>query len=128
MAYCHGCGAVNTDDAVTCIACDRPLAAICPQCSSRNDPSASFCASCGRILNLNAPAESPAAPVSTPFSTGSATDTADRPGIVPGAKAMPQGKATADLPPRGPFLKAVLGGFAFAFLYLSQALSGYPLA
>jgi len=128
MAYCHGCGAVNTDDAITCIACDRPLAVICPQCSSRNDPSASFCASCGRILNLNAPAESPAAHAVIPPAPGIATNISERTGGVPSANTMPPAKATADLPPRGPFLKAVLGGFAFAFLYLSQALSGYPLA
>lgn len=128
MAYCHGCGAVNTEDAVTCIACDRPLAVICPQCSSRNTPSASFCASCGRILNPNAPAENAAAPGAPQADSAAVSDSAERARAVSSADAKQPAKAMADLPPRGPFLKAVLGGFAFAFLYLSQALSGYPLA
>lgn len=124
MAYCHGCGAVNEDDAVTCVACDRPLVSICPQCSSRNAPGASFCESCGRILSQNAPAGD----------RGPAPDAAARAdaetaagGPLPTHSRLPSKPAT-DLPPRVPFMKVVLGGFAFAFLYLSQALSGYPLA
>ncbi|HOY66916.1 MAG TPA: tetratricopeptide repeat protein [Candidatus Ozemobacteraceae bacterium] len=120
MAYCHGCGAVNADDAVTCVACDRVLTVICPQCSTRNAPAATFCSSCGRALS-----QSPAAGEIAP-EAGIPADPA-APMTVPLASPAAASR-TPDLPPRAPFMKVVLGGFAFAFLYLSQALSGYPLA
>lgn len=128
MAYCHGCGAVNTDEAVTCIACDRALVTICPQCSSRNAPSASFCASCGRILNQDPPSGDVAPSRDTSQTGPAASDPAATVGGHASVGPLPLPKATTDLPPRVPFMKVVLGGFAFAFLYLSQALSGYPLA
>jgi len=124
MAYCHGCGAVNSDDAISCIACDRPLATICPQCSFRNTPDAAFCSSCGRILgqgSATAAADAPAIGPARPPVTAAASK-------ITGTNLPATSMHAADLPPRTPFMKVVLGGFAFAFLYLSQALSGYPLA
>lgn len=109
MINCQGCGAVNDEVSSECAACGRLLFLSCPQCSTRNLASALTCTHCGRVL---AEAKSGPARQADPVSE---------------MLAWPGGEVP-DHPPQGPLMKAVLGGFAFAFLHLSQALTGYPLA
>ncbi|OGK11098.1 MAG: hypothetical protein A2W80_18595 [Candidatus Riflebacteria bacterium GWC2_50_8] len=111
MVNCQSCGAVNNEDSLSCVACNRTLQVVCPQCTGRNPISAAVCNQCGRILNeKNDPklfqqktgdpvAEMYEKPVKNPFTTHY---------------------------PKDAFLKVVLGGFIFALLYISQILSGHP--
>ena len=110
MANCQGCGAVNEDQALNCAACGRILAVICPQCTTRNHQTASYCVHCGRVLRTESgpgPGRSGLDPITLMF-------------------AGPTGRIS-DTPPRGAFLRLVLGGFFFFFLYLSQVLTGHPI-
>jgi len=50
MVNCQSCGAVNNEESLSCIACNRTLLVVCPQCTSRNPVSAAVCNQCGRIL------------------------------------------------------------------------------
>ncbi len=112
MVNCQSCGAVNNGESISCIACNRTLQVVCPQCSSRNSVSASVCDQCGRILDeKNDPklmqqksgdlvAEMYSKPEKNPFTT---------------------------FYPKDAFLKVVLGGFIFALLYMSDIFSGHPL-
>ncbi len=110
MTNCQGCGAINDDQSLNCVACGRLLAVQCPQCSARNAPSAAFCSNCGRVLST-----SQASPASH---------------LKHGEPIMemlnPFGPAGGEVPPKAAFLKVVIGGFIFGFLFISQALSGYP--
>ena len=111
MVNCQSCGAVNNEDSLSCVACNRTLQVVCPQCAGRNQFSAAVCNQCGRILNeKNDPrlfqqktgdpvAEMYEKPVKNPFTT---------------------------YYPKEAFLKVILGGFIFALLYISQILSGHP--
>jgi len=111
MVNCQSCGAVNNEDSLSCVACNRTLQMVCPQCSCRNPVSAAICSQCGRILDeKNDPrlfqkktgdpvAEMYEKPVKNPFTT---------------------------YYPKEAFLKVILGGFIFALLYISQVLSGHP--
>ncbi len=111
MVNCQSCGAVNNEDSLSCVACNRTLQVVCPQCSCRNPVSAAVCNQCGRILDeKNDPrlfqkktgdpvAEMYEKPVKNPFTT---------------------------YYPKEAFLKVILGGFIFALLYISQILSGHP--
>jgi len=111
MVNCQSCGAVNNEDSLSCVACNRTLQVVCPQCSCRNPVSAAICNQCGRILDeKNDPrlfqkktgdpvAEMYEKPVKNPFTT---------------------------YYPKEAFLKVILGGFIFALLYISQILSGHP--
>ncbi|EKD84075.1 MAG: hypothetical protein ACD_39C00261G0001, partial [uncultured bacterium] len=111
MVNCQSCGAVNNEDSLSCVACNRTLQVVCPQCTGRNPISAAVCNQCGRILNeKNDPklfqqktgdpvVEMYEKPVQNPFTTHY---------------------------PKDAFLKVVLGGFIFALLYISQILSGHP--
>jgi len=111
MANCPGCGAVNDEKTLNCVACGRVLIVTCPQCSTGNSPSAQFCSHCGRVMNSNA----------TTLLGGNNGE--------PIAEMMlPSIASAGDSPPKAAFLKVVLGAFLFAFLFLSQAFSGYPLA
>ena len=99
MVNCQSCGAVNNEDSLSCVACNRTLQVVCPQCTGRNQISAAVCNQCGRILNeKNDPklfkqktgdpvAEMYEKPVPNPFTTHY---------------------------PKDAFLKVVLGGFIFA--------------
>lgn len=112
MVNCQSCGAVNNEDSISCIACNRTLQVVCPQCTSRNPLSAAVCSQCGRIIDeKNDPriiqqktgdpvAEMYNKPVANPFTT---------------------------FFPKEAFLKVVLGGFIFALLYMSEIFSGQPL-
>ncbi|HAE40758.1 MAG TPA: hypothetical protein DCG57_19310, partial [Candidatus Riflebacteria bacterium] len=51
MVNCQSCGAVNNEDSLSCVACNRTLQVVCPQCTGRNPVSAAVCNQCGRILN-----------------------------------------------------------------------------
>ena len=111
MVNCQSCGAVNNEDSLSCIACNRTLLAVCPQCTSRNPVSAAVCSQCGRILEekndpriiekkLGDPvAEMYAPEVKNPFTT---------------------------FYPKEAFFKVILGGFFFALIYISQIFSGHP--
>lgn len=111
MVNCQSCGAVNNEDSISCIACNRTLQVVCPQCTSRSPLSAAVCYQCGRILdasndpriqqqkNIDPVAEMYDSPVSNPFTT---------------------------FFPKDAFLKVILGGFIFALLYMSEILSGQP--
>ncbi|KAF1082164.1 MAG: hypothetical protein GQF41_1804 [Candidatus Rifleibacterium amylolyticum] len=111
MVNCQSCGAVNNEDSLSCVACNRTLQVVCPQCSCRNPVSAAVCNQCGRILDeKNDPrlyqkktgdpvAEMYEKPVKNPFTS---------------------------YYPKEAFLKVILGGFIFALLYISQILSGHP--
>lgn len=111
MVNCQSCGAVNNEDSISCIACNRTLQVVCPQCTSRSPFSAAVCNQCGRILEeMNDPriikqklgdpvAEMYEKPVKNPFTTHY---------------------------PKDAFLKVLLGGFVFALLYISQIFSGHP--
>ncbi len=111
MVNCQSCGAVNNEESLSCIACNRTLLVVCPQCTSRNPASAAVCSQCGRILEekndpriiekrLGDPvAEMYEPKVKNPFTT---------------------------FYPKEAFLKVVLGGFFFALIYISQIFSGHP--
>lgn len=111
MVNCQSCGAVNNEDSLSCVACNRTLQVVCPQCGGRNGITAAVCNQCGRILDeKNDPrlfqkktgdpvAEMYEKPVKNPFTT---------------------------FYPKDAFLKVILGGFIFALLYISQILSGHP--
>ncbi len=111
MVNCQSCGAVNNEDSLSCVACNRTLQVVCPQCGGRNLLTAAICNQCGRILDeKNDPklfqkktgdpvAEMYEKPVKNPFTT---------------------------FYPKDAFLKVILGGFIFALLYISQILSGHP--
>ncbi len=113
MVNCPGCGAVNNNEAISCIACNRTLLVVCPQCSLRNPITASICSQCGRII-----------------------DEKNDPRLIqqkigdPVADMYEDAFADPDISefPVSAFLKVFIGGFIFALLYLSQILSGYPIA
>lgn len=113
MVNCPGCGAVNNKDSISCVACNRTLLAVCPQCSLRNPVSAAVCNQCGRILDeKNDPRilqQRIGDPVSEMY------------------EETPRQLGAAEFPLPS-FLKVFIGGFIFALLYLSQILGGYPIA
>jgi hypothetical protein len=110
MINCQGCGAVNEDQATACAACGRILAVICPQCSTRTPSGINYCQHCGRILTTEGGPQVEAAVAGDPILDMYTPALAEL--------------GNSEMPPRAAFLKVVCGGFAFAFLYLSQALSG----
>lgn len=111
MVNCPSCGAVNNEDSISCIACNRTLQMVCPQCTTRNPFSAAVCNQCGRILEAkNDPrllqqksgdlvAEMYESPVANPFTT---------------------------FYPKEAFLKVILGIFIFGLLYMSEIFAGQP--
>ncbi|MDD3148423.1 MAG: tetratricopeptide repeat protein [Candidatus Riflebacteria bacterium] len=111
MVNCQSCGAINNEESLSCIACNRTLLIVCPQCTSRNPASAAVCSQCGRILEekndpriiekkLGDPvAEMYEPKTKNPFTT---------------------------FYPKEAFLKVILGGFFFSLIYLSQIFSGHP--
>lgn len=113
MVNCPGCGAVNNRESLSCIACNRTLQVVCPQCSLRNSISAAICGQCGRIL-----------------------DEKNDPRLLKSKIGDPVEEMYQDnFPPHNPgdfplgaFFRVFIGGFVFALLYLSQILSGYPIA
>jgi tetratricopeptide (TPR) repeat protein len=113
MINCPGCGAVNNDEAISCVACNRTLMVVCPQCSLRNPVAAAICSQCGRILDENNDPRILQQKIGDPV----AEMYEERHVSGPGSEF-----------PLNAFLKVFLGGFIFALLYLSQMLSGYPIA
>ncbi len=111
MVNCQSCGAVNNENSLSCIACNRTLLVVCPQCTARNPVSAAVCSQCGRILEekndpriiekkLGDPVADMYEPaVKNPFTT---------------------------FYPKEAFLKVIIGGFFFALIYVSQIFSGHP--
>ncbi|MGM0598322.1 MAG: tetratricopeptide repeat protein [Candidatus Rifleibacteriota bacterium] len=113
MINCPGCGAVNNEDSISCIACNRTLKVVCPQCSLRNPLTAAICSQCGRILNEKNDPRIMQQKIGDPVSDMYAED---------------DGITATDEFPLNSFLKVFIGGFVFALLYLSKILSGYPFA
>lgn len=111
MVNCQSCGAVNNEDSISCIACNRTLQVVCPQCTSRNPFSAAVCNQCGRILEeMNDPRiiqKKLGDPVAEMYE-------------------KPVKNAFTSHCPKEAFLKVILGGFIFALLYISQIFSGHP--
>jgi tetratricopeptide (TPR) repeat protein len=111
MVNCQSCGAVNNEDSISCIACNRTLQVVCQQCTNRNPVSAAVCSQCGRILDEN-----------------------NDPRIIQQKIGDPVAEMY-EKPVRNPFtsffpkeavLKVILGGFIFALVYMSEIFSGYP--
>ncbi len=48
--HCKSCTTENDDDALSCIACDTELKAVCARCGSGNSVEARFCSHCGHSL------------------------------------------------------------------------------
>ncbi|MBI3039627.1 tetratricopeptide repeat protein [bacterium] len=110
MAYCPGCGAVNDEVTLSCAACGRALCVICKQCGIRNLPSSRFCSHCGRGLVV--PTESASKRVV---------------GEPIFEMISPPALGPSGFPPAGALAKLLGGGFIFAMLFLTQALTGYPI-
>jgi tetratricopeptide (TPR) repeat protein len=113
MINCPGCGAVNNEESISCIACNRTLKVVCPQCAFKNPITAAICSQCGRILNEKNDPRIMQQKIGDPVSDMYAED-----GDI---------QANEEFPLNA-FLKVFLGGFVFALLYLSKILSGYPFA
>jgi len=113
MVNCPGCGAVNNRESLSCIACNRTLQIVCPQCSARNPVSAAICNQCGRILDEKND------PRIMQHRIGDPVSEMYEPVTIRGSN---------NELPLGAFMKVFFGGFFFALLYLSQVLSGYPIA
>ncbi|GAB4283449.1 MAG: hypothetical protein Kow0029_29580 [Candidatus Rifleibacteriota bacterium] len=113
MVNCPGCGAVNNKDSISCVACNRTLLVVCPQCSSRNPVTAAVCSQCGRIIDEKNDPRILQQKIGDPVSE---------------MYEEPQNFQSSNEFPLGAFLKVFVGGFIFALLYMSQILSGYPIA
>lgn len=113
MVNCPGCGAVNNRDSLSCIACNRTLMVVCPQCALRNPVSAAICGQCGRILDEKNDPRLLQQKIGDP--------------VAEMYEEIPLGQGSGEFP-LGAFLKVFVGGFVFALLYLSQILSGFPIA
>ena len=111
MINCQSCGALNNEEAICCIACNRTLLVICPKCGCKNPTSAVTCHQCRRIL----------------------VEKSD-PRIV----AKRAGDPVADMYekrvryrkkeyPQGAFIKIIFGILFFALVHLSPLFSGNPL-
>ena len=110
MPYCPGCGAVNSEDVSNCAACGRVLGIQCPRCKAPNQTASKFCRQCGEQMVI-----------------GVAGRLSGVDGEPIAEMMSEQAHISPDTLPRDAFLKIVLGGFVFALLYLSQALSGSPV-
>lgn len=111
MVNCQSCGAVNNEDSLSCIACNRTLQVVCTQCTSRNPLSAAVCNQCGRIIDaMNDPR------ILQKKTGDPVADMYEKPAPNPFTTFFP----------KEAFLKVVLGGFIFALLYMSEIFSGQP--
>ena|SRR5882724_4306346 len=52
---CGGCGRDNSAGGRFCVACGRPLAAVCPACRFENPGEAKFCGGCGLAITQARP-------------------------------------------------------------------------
>ena len=111
MVNCQSCGAVNNEESLSCIACNRTLLVVCPQCTSRNPVSAAVCNQCGRIL------EEKNDPRILEKKLGDPVAEMYEPRVK---------NAFTTFYPKEAFLKVILGGFFFALVYISQIFSGHP--
>lgn len=111
MVNCQSCGAVNNEESLSCIACNRTLLVVCPQCTSRNPVSAAVCNQCGRIL------EEKNDPRILEKKLGDPVAEMYEPKVK---------NAFTTFYPKEAFLKVILGGFFFALVYISQIFSGHP--
>lgn len=111
MVNCQSCGAVNNEESLSCIACNRTLLVVCPQCTSRNPVSAAVCSQCGRIL------EEKNDPRILEKKLGDPVAEMYEPRVK---------NAFTTFYPKEAFLKVILGGFFFALVYISQIFSGHP--
>ncbi len=112
MANCQSCGAINNEDSISCVACNRTLLVVCPRCTARNSVSAAICGQCGRILQeKNDP-----------------NLMRQRFGDPVDEMLMQQNDDFSSTEfPKSAFAKVIIGIFVFSFVYMSQILSGHPI-